>query len=136
MANFAIPIALHRPQIGLWPEMGKNCRKMDFGPTGKKPKNGKIGPKIDQKWVKNGHYSMFRRFFLLFLVGPKSIFRPLFPHFGPEARFGVCTGQSGSQGKLQTLSSPMVVIDSEEQMVKEQTKKIVDAPKNYTDKGQ
>ena len=42
-------------------------------------------------------FPFFGHFFPFFPVGPKSIFWPFFSHFGPEARFGVCTGPSGSQ---------------------------------------
>ena len=67
------------PNRASGPKWGKNGRKMDFGPTEKKgekwPKNGKM----DLKWVKNGHFPIFRPFFPLFSVGPKSIFRPFFP---------------------------------------------------------
>ena len=38
-----------------------------------------------------GHFSSF------FRSGQNPFFCPFFSHFGPEARFGVCTGESGSQ---------------------------------------
>ena len=67
---------------------------MDFGPTGKRGKNGRKMGKLAQKWVKNGHFTIFRPFFPLFPGGAKIHFLSI---FGPEARFEVCTGQSGSQ---------------------------------------
>ena len=68
-----------------------------------------------EKW-ENGHFwaifgpifPFLSHFPPLFRVGPKSIFRPFFSHLGPEARFGVCTGQSGlsrSSGELDSLPS-------------------------------
>ena len=68
-ADFAIPIALYRPHFGPQTRNVKKWQKMAFGPT--------------------GNFSA---------MGPKSVFRPFFPPFGSEARNGVCTGQSGSQG--------------------------------------
>ena len=82
--------------------MGKKWPKNGFWPHRAK------GEKMAKKW-ENGHFwPIFRpflgqfshfvgHFFPFSPVGPKSIFRPFFSHFGPEARFGVCTGQSGSQ---------------------------------------
>ena len=103
--KFAIPIALYRPQIGPPARNGKkNGRKMDFGPTGKGggewhkwenwPKNGsKMGQKC--------HFPIFDPFLPFFFpVGPNSIFRPFCSHFGPEAQFGVCTGQLGSPNEV------------------------------------
>ena len=50
------------------------------------------------KWEKNGRkmdfgFPFFGHFF------PQIHFSAIFSHFGLEARFGVCTGQSGSQDK-------------------------------------
>ena len=72
------------------------------------PKRGKKWPK---KWIlappeKKGEklaifdpISHFSAIFPLFPGGPKIHFSApfFFSHFGPEARFGVCTGQSGSR---------------------------------------
>ena len=93
---FAIPVGLHRPQIGPPARNGKkNGRRMDFGKRGKMAERWGNWPKNGSKMVIFpffGHFSPFSP------VGPKSIFWPFFsPNFGPEARFGVCTGQSGSQ---------------------------------------
>ena len=74
----AIPIALYRPHSGL------------------RARNGK---KMAETW-ENGHFDPF--------LGKISYFSAVFPpfpgrakihfsHFGPEARNGVCTGQSGLQ---------------------------------------
>ena len=84
------------PKSGLRPEKKKWQKKWMLAPPGKKgekwPKNGKIGPKMGQKW----QFSNFSAIFSLFFpVGPKTIFLPIFSRFGPEARFGTCAGQSG-----------------------------------------
>ena len=88
------------PKIGpKWEEMGKNGRKKSvLAPPGKRGKKWpQKGRKLAQKWVKNGHFPILGHFSPFSPVGPKSIFRPFLSHFGPEARFGVCTGQPGSQ---------------------------------------
>ena len=83
---------LQTPNRAFGPKWEKNGRKMDFGPTAKE------GEKMAEKW-ENGHFDRFlgkcSHFSAIFppFSRPKSIFS----HFGPEARFGVCTGQSGSQ---------------------------------------
>ena len=63
------------------------------------------------KWPKSGKmaildpfFGQFSHFSAILPLGPESIFRPFFPHFGPEARNGVCTGQSGSQPKFAQCS--------------------------------
>ena len=94
------------PNRAAGPKWGKNGRKMDFGSTGKKgekwPNNGKNGPKLGQKWPFSHFCCHFSPFFP---VEPKSSFRPFFfSRFGPEARFGVCTGQTGSQGMSEHVS--------------------------------
>ena len=75
----------------------KSGRKMDFGPPpprekGEKwPKNGKIG----------GICPFFGHFSPLFPVGPKSIFRPFFPHFGwGEARLILGSAQGNRDRKV------------------------------------
>ena len=71
------------------------AEKWILAPPGKKGKNGRKMGKLAQKWVKNGHFPISRPFFPFF---PRAkIHRPSFSRFGPEARFGVCTRQSGSQ---------------------------------------
>ena len=97
----AILIARNRPHFAPPEQNGeKKGRKMDFGQwdkEGKWPKNGQIG----LKWFRMavipffGHFSPFSQW------GQKSIRRPFFPHFGPVAPNGVCTGQSGSQNMRQ-----------------------------------
>ena len=63
---------------------------MDFGPTREKGKNGR---KNGKNWPK---------FFPLFSGGAKTHASAIFFYFGPEARFGVCTGHSAlSQEKVQ-----------------------------------
>ena len=75
------------PNRASGPKWEKNGRKMDFGPTRKKgkkrPKNGKIGTKMGQKWS----FSQFSPFFPLFPGGAKihfsATFFPFFPAGGP-----------------------------------------------------
>ena len=77
------------PKSGLRPEMGKKWPKNGVWPHREK------GEKMAEKW-ESGRFSYF--FSPFFPFSPKSIFRPFFsPFLGPEARFGVCSGQSGSQ---------------------------------------
>ena len=94
----AIPIALYRPQIGPPARNGKKmAEKWILAPPGKKGKNGrKMGkwPFFDPFLA---NFPIFRPFFPFFPGGAKIHFSAIFSHFGPEARFGVCTGQSGSQ---------------------------------------
>ena len=84
------------PKSGLRPEMGKKWPKNGFWPhreKGKKwPKNGKVAifdPFLGHFWA---NLPIFRPFFPFFPVSPKSIFRPFFSHFGPEARLGSVQG--------------------------------------------
>ena len=101
---------VYRPQIGPPARNGeKMAGKWILAPPGKRVKkwlkNGKIGPKIHCLPIFGPIFPFFGHFFPFFPVGPKSIFRPFFPHFGPEARFGVRTGQSGSQHFLENFGS-------------------------------
>ena len=69
------------------------AKKMDFqiGPTGKRGKNGQQVGTLAQKWVIHGPFPIFGHFFRQIYF-----FAIISSYFGPEARFGVCTGQSGS----------------------------------------
>ena len=71
------------------PKSGQNGRKMDFGPT---EERGEIGRKMGQKWPFS-HFSAILPPFFRWGQNPSAIFS----RFGPEARFGVCTKQSGLQ---------------------------------------
>ena len=56
------------------------AEKWILAPPGKWEKNGQKNGKIGQNW----QFSHFSAIFLPFFpVGPKSIFRPFFSHFGP-----------------------------------------------------
>ena len=79
------------PKSGLRPEMGKKWPKNGFWPHRKK------GEKMDEKWQNCRFLPIFGPFFPLFSGGAKIHFSAIFSHFGPEARFGVCTGQPRSQ---------------------------------------
>ena len=84
--RFAILIALYRPISGLsGQKWGKNIKKWILAPPGNWGKNGR---KID-KGSKMVVFPFFVHFSPIFLVGPKSFFRPFF-HM---ARNGVSTGQ-------------------------------------------
>ena len=78
------------------PKIGKNQDLRSRLPC-TDPKSG-LRPEMGKKWPKNGFWPMAEKW--EFSVGPKSIVRPFFSHFGPEARFGVCPRQSGSQIKI------------------------------------
>ena len=85
------------PKSGLRPEMGKKWPKNGFRPH--REKGGKMAENF---WA---NFLIFRPFFPLVLGGAKLHFSAIFSHFGPGARFGVCTGQSGSQHYLARWSS-------------------------------
>ena len=84
------------PKSGLWPEMGKMPEKWILAPPGKRGRNFRKMGKLGQKWVKLGHFPIFRP---LIWSGQNPFFGHFFSHFMPEARFRVRTGQSGSQCK-------------------------------------
>ena len=68
------------------------------------PENEKNGTQMARKWFKigiRGHFSDFPGYVSpIFQVRPKSIFRPLSPHFGPEARNGSLPGPRDSNQLL------------------------------------
>ena len=81
VTKFAIPIALYRPQIGPPARNGKKmAKKWIWAPPKKKgkkwPKNGKIGPKIAQKWP-------FSHFWAIFSPFSRWGQNPFFGHFFP-----------------------------------------------------
>ena len=65
--NFVIPPIA--PKSGLRPKMGKKWPKNGFWP--KRGRNGRRMGKRTQKWVKNGHFPVFRPFFPFFSGGAK-----------------------------------------------------------------
>ena len=60
------------------------------------PKTRKNGPKMGKNWLW-GHFSYFSANFSLFSGGGRNLYIFLFfSHFGPEARNGFCTRQTGT----------------------------------------
>ena len=94
----AIPIALYRPHLGPRARNGeKMAEKRTLAPPRKRGKNGEAWGKqlsLTHFWA---DIPIFRPFFPIFPGGTKIHVSAIFSHFGPEARNGVCTGQSGSQ---------------------------------------
>ena len=76
--NFAILIALYRPQFGPPARNGrKKWPKNGFGPFSRHENAGKIGRKMGEM----ANFPYFSPFFSHFPVGPKSILRPFFPPY-------------------------------------------------------
>ena len=114
--RFLIQLGWYRPISG---------RKMDFGPTrelGEKwPKNGISCLDMGQKKGFSTDLPFFGHFSPMSPVGPKSIFRPFFSSFGPEAQYGSipaqrdCNVRSGQTEQellvRNTLAPPKMVLD-------------------------
>ena len=81
--------------------MGKNGRKMDFGPTGNKGKKWPKHGKMAQKWVKNGHFPIFSPFSPFSRWGQN----PFFGHFLRENREN-CQTLDFSRGCLVNFTLP------------------------------
>ena len=93
-ANVAIPICpVPTRNRASGPEWEKNGQ-MDSGPTEKRRKKGRTMGKRPFLTHFRANFPIFSAIFLPFSWWGQN---PLFAHFGPEARFRVCTGQSGSQ---------------------------------------
>ena len=80
------------------PKWGKNRKNIGFGLP---PENRK---KIAEKWPQTQFlpifgpiFQFFGYFFPIFRGEAETYIFPIFPHFGLEARNGVCTRQTGSQ---------------------------------------
>ena len=86
--------SLYRPQIGPPARNGKKWLKNGFWPH-----HEKRGTMAEQFL---GHFLNLN--FPFVHGGAKIHFSAIFSHFGPQARFGVCTGELGSQRKGQARS--------------------------------
>ena len=93
------PVAITQPFISF--------QKIDFGRTGKIGKNRpKIGT-MAQKSVFGPFFQFWGYFSPIFLVRPKSIFRPFFVDFGPEARNRPSPRHANSQ-HLTPMNIPVI----------------------------